>query len=95
MSKPSHILLTRTLVCSGFESTNRAAPLAQKIVENVIKLDIADSFYSPTNWAFLNDTRMPLDYNYMTPSVPVSVNGVRDATSQRFHVRQNCIEGES
>jgi hypothetical protein len=29
---------------------------------------------------------MPADYNYMTPDVPVVINGKADATSQRFHV---------
>lgn len=37
--------------------------------------------------AFFNGTEMPTDYNYMTPDVPIVINGKADATSQRFHVR--------
>jgi hypothetical protein len=33
---------------------------------------------------------MPADYNYMTPDVPIVINGKVDATSQRFHVCAIC-----
>lgn len=35
--------------------------------------------------AFLNDTLQPVNYNYVDPSAPFSVNGISDPTSQRFH----------
>ncbi|KAF9011868.1 hypothetical protein BDQ17DRAFT_793629 [Cyathus striatus] len=71
----------------GFQSTNRANPLAQKIVaaDIALGLDASISFYTPDNWAFLNDTIMPLDFNYINPSAPFVVNGRSDPMSQRFH----------
>ncbi|KAF8892937.1 hypothetical protein BD779DRAFT_1507835 [Infundibulicybe gibba] len=71
----------------GFVSTNRANPLAQKIVAADIAqgLDATLSFYSPDNWAFLNGTVMPETHNYITPSAPFTVNGRSDPSSQRFH----------
>jgi hypothetical protein len=72
---------------AGFQSTNRGNALAQKIVANDIALGIDgfSSFYTPDNWAFLNGTQMPVDYNYMDPTEPLVVNGQKDRTSQRFH----------
>ncbi|KAK7683463.1 hypothetical protein QCA50_013296 [Cerrena zonata] len=71
----------------GFVTTNRANPLAQKIVAADIKLGVSSeiSFYAPASWAFLNDTVQSVDYNYNNPSLPFTVNGVEDPTSQRFH----------
>ncbi|KAJ7178031.1 hypothetical protein C8R46DRAFT_1174054 [Mycena filopes] len=71
----------------GFQSTNRANPLARKIVASDIELGLDDTFtfYTADNWAFLNGTQMPADYDYMTPDVPIIVNGQVDANSQRFH----------
>jgi len=62
-------------------------PLAQKIVDRQIALGISedDSFYVPEQWAFLNGTLFPNDFNYIDPPIPVTVNGVKDATSLRFH----------
>ncbi|KAJ7151448.1 hypothetical protein C8R43DRAFT_1005222 [Mycena crocata] len=71
----------------GFQSTARANPLARKIVASDIELGLNGffSFYTADNWAFFNGTEMPADYNYMTPDIPVTINGKADATSQRFH----------
>ncbi|KAF8651172.1 hypothetical protein AX16_004827 [Volvariella volvacea WC 439] len=71
----------------GFVSTNRANPLAQKIVAADIALGLDDTitFYSADNWAFPNDTQMSNTFNYITPAFPFVVNGRRDPTSQRFH----------
>ncbi|KAL0946153.1 hypothetical protein HGRIS_012416 [Hohenbuehelia grisea] len=71
----------------GFVSTSRANPLAQKIVAADIKLGLngAFTFYSADNWAFLNGTQMPSNFNYNTPPAPFVVNGRFDPTSQRFH----------
>ncbi|KAJ3795714.1 hypothetical protein GGU11DRAFT_210774 [Lentinula aff. detonsa] len=71
----------------GFVSTNRANPLAQKIIAADIALGNDDTitFYSADNWAFLNDTEMPESYNYIDPSLPFTVNSVNEPTSQRFH----------
>ncbi|KAL1729351.1 hypothetical protein EV714DRAFT_285013 [Schizophyllum commune] len=72
----------------GFVSSHRASELAQKIVASDIKLGLNSSyaFYAPDNYAFLaNDTVMPSTYNYMDPTEPLVINGVSDATSQRFY----------
>ncbi|KAF5339039.1 hypothetical protein D9758_014119 [Tetrapyrgos nigripes] len=71
----------------GFVSTNRANPLAQKIVAADIALgnDDTDTFYSADNFAFLNDTQMPASFDYIEPSAPFQINGKQDPTSQRFH----------
>ncbi|KAJ6588363.1 hypothetical protein B0H19DRAFT_1248035 [Mycena capillaripes] len=71
----------------GFQSTARANPLARKIVASDIELGLnfQFSFYTADNFAFLNGTEMPASYNYMTPDVPIVINGKLDATSQRFH----------
>ncbi|KAI0763881.1 hypothetical protein BC629DRAFT_967496 [Irpex lacteus] len=81
----------------GFQSTNRANPLAQKIVAADIALGLNDNFafYTADNFAFLNNTQMPASHNYITPSVAFRVNGtgVTDQTSQRF--LDTCDEGFS
>ncbi|KAK7042445.1 TSPc domain-containing protein [Favolaschia claudopus] len=71
----------------GFVSTARGNPLARKIVASDIELGLngSFSFYTADNWAFLNGTQMPASFNYMTPDVPIVINGKLDATSQRFH----------
>ncbi|KAI1787288.1 hypothetical protein LXA43DRAFT_717667 [Ganoderma leucocontextum] len=70
----------------GFQSTMRASPLAQKILSSVISLGLNDtiSFYTPDNWAFLNNTQMPLTHNYMAPSTTRNINGKQFTESQRF-----------
>ncbi|KAH8986955.1 hypothetical protein EDB86DRAFT_2211251 [Lactarius hatsudake] len=72
---------------SGFQSAVRGNELAQKVVRRVIAERISedDSFYVPEQWAFLNDTVFPDDFNYISPPVPVNVGGNSDTTSQRFH----------
>ncbi|KIM41633.1 hypothetical protein M413DRAFT_411566 [Hebeloma cylindrosporum] len=76
----------------GFQSTQRANALAQKIVAAHVALGQNDieNFYSPHNWAFQNDTIMPVTFNYNDPSAPFMVNGRSDPTSQRFH--DTCTE---
>ncbi|KAI0251831.1 hypothetical protein BJV78DRAFT_1282078 [Lactifluus subvellereus] len=71
---------------SGFNTTSRANLLAQKIVEAEIAQGLNASFskYSPDNWAFSNNTHMPLNHNYLNSTVPHFVNGRSDPTSQRF-----------
>ncbi|KAI0251842.1 hypothetical protein BJV78DRAFT_1125641 [Lactifluus subvellereus] len=71
----------------GFQSAVRGNPLAQKIVRRVIAHGISKdvSFYVPEQWAFLNDTLFPDNFNYIDPPVPVPTNGPKGATSQRFH----------
>ncbi|KAF7343425.1 TSPc domain-containing protein [Mycena venus] len=71
----------------GFQSTVRGNELARKIVASDIALGLTDAvtFYTADNYAFLNGTQMPADYNYITPDVPIVINGRADATSQRFH----------
>ncbi|KAI0075954.1 hypothetical protein K474DRAFT_1317140 [Panus rudis PR-1116 ss-1] len=71
----------------GFVTTSRANPLAKTILHADIALGNNDqiTFYSPDNWAFLNDTEMPLTFDYNDPSVPFKINGVVDQNSIRFH----------
>ncbi|KAG8735664.1 hypothetical protein FRC12_017967 [Ceratobasidium sp. 428] len=52
---------------TGFESAMRAGPLARKIVASDIAQGIDYMFYSPNQWAFLNNTPQPANYNYMEP----------------------------
>ncbi|KAI0089698.1 hypothetical protein BDY19DRAFT_889505 [Irpex rosettiformis] len=89
--------LHQYLAGTGFQSTNRANPLAQKIVAADIALGLNNNlvFYTADNFAFLNNTQMPASHNYITPSVPFHVNGTRatDQTSQRF--LDTCDEGFS
>ncbi|PIL29017.1 hypothetical protein GSI_09065 [Ganoderma sinense ZZ0214-1] len=80
----------------GFQSTMRASPLAQKILASVISLGLnsTNSFYAPSNCrvidydnstgAFLNDTVMPSNYNYMTPTTTRKINGQDFIESQRI-----------
>ncbi|KAJ3505956.1 hypothetical protein NLJ89_g7141 [Agrocybe chaxingu] len=71
----------------GFESTQRAGPLARKIVAAHVALgpEAFQTFFNPTQWAFLNGTRMPMSYNYDDPVIERELNGQADLTSQRFH----------
>jgi hypothetical protein len=75
---------------SGFENTMRWTPLAATGVERAIAQNIDFVDYSPDNFAFLNDTVQPMDYNYMTPPTTITVNGVANKNSQRFHVSYSC-----
>ncbi|CAE6477326.1 unnamed protein product [Rhizoctonia solani] len=70
---------------AGFESTMRAQPLAQKIVASYIKQGIDYMNYSPSQWAFLNNTPQPANYNYMEPPTNFTINDTKDAVSKRFH----------
>ncbi|KAF8497585.1 hypothetical protein F5888DRAFT_1794404 [Russula emetica] len=71
----------------GFQTAIRGNLLARKIVNQSIALGIGDndSFYAPEQWAFVNDTLFPIDFNYINPPVLVTENDHRDNTSQRFH----------
>ncbi|KAF5325046.1 hypothetical protein D9619_009605 [Psilocybe cf. subviscida] len=79
----------------GFQTTQRANPLAQKIVAAHVALGNNDIelFYSPSNWAGLNDNILPANFNYNNPSFPFIVNGKFDPTSQRLH--DTCTESFS
>ncbi|KAI0657448.1 hypothetical protein C8Q70DRAFT_1055626 [Cubamyces menziesii] len=71
----------------GFQSTNRANPLAQKILASDIELGVTEeiSFYTADNWAFLsNNTEMPPTANYMAPPTSRQINGQTYVESQRF-----------
>ncbi|KAH9968140.1 hypothetical protein BC827DRAFT_1122317 [Russula dissimulans] len=71
----------------GFQGAIRGNPLAKEIINRMIALGISEdySFYVPEQWAFLNNTQFPDDFNCIDPPVPVTVNGVKDVTSLRFH----------
>lgn len=70
----------------GFQSTSRANPLAQKIVERNIAQGIPHylSSYASSNWLLTDGTRMPKDYNYNNPPTPYDINDQNQPTSQRF-----------
>jgi hypothetical protein len=72
---------------AGFVSTTRANPLAQKIVESDIALGLNGSYsdYTGDNWAGLDDKPWAANDNYLSPSLPFTINGKSDPTSQRFH----------
>ncbi|KAI0058356.1 hypothetical protein BV25DRAFT_1919409 [Artomyces pyxidatus] len=72
---------------AGFQSTNRANPLAKKILASDIAQGLNDqvSYYTADDFAFLNNTEMPASYNYFEPSSSEFVNGKSDPTSQRFY----------
>ncbi|CEL54958.1 hypothetical protein RSOLAG1IB_07450 [Rhizoctonia solani AG-1 IB] len=70
---------------SGWESSARANPLARKIVAADIAQGINYMFYSSNNWAFLNNTPQPVDYNYMEPPTNFVINGQKDSNSKRFY----------
>ncbi|KAH7339972.1 hypothetical protein B0J17DRAFT_716957 [Rhizoctonia solani] len=70
---------------AGFESTMRAQPLAQKIVAAYIEQGIDYMNYSPSQWAFLNNTPQPANYNYMEPPTNFTINDTKDAVSKRFY----------
>ncbi|KAH9988067.1 hypothetical protein BJV74DRAFT_773597 [Russula compacta] len=71
----------------GFQSSIRGNILAQKIVGQLIAQGIGEdvSFYVPERWAFVNDTLFPNNFNYIDPPVPLTINGHKDAMSQRLH----------
>ncbi|KAF8270049.1 hypothetical protein EI94DRAFT_1798552 [Lactarius quietus] len=70
----------------AFQSTSRANPLAQKILKAVIAqgLNGTISDYAPDNWQFLNGTLIPNNFDYNDPSLPFTINGRSEPTSQRF-----------
>ncbi|CAE7110160.1 unnamed protein product [Rhizoctonia solani] len=70
---------------AGFESAMRAQPLARKIVASYISQGIDYMYYSPNQWAFLNNTPQPASYNYMEPPTNFTINGTKDAVSKRFY----------
>ncbi|KAF8688631.1 peptidase S41 family protein, partial [Rhizoctonia solani] len=70
---------------SGWESSARANPLARKIVAADIAQGIDYMFYSSNNWAFLNNTPQPANYNYMEPPTTFVINGQKDSNSKRFY----------
>ncbi|GAB1527507.1 hypothetical protein RhiTH_010682 [Rhizoctonia solani] len=70
---------------AGFESTVRAQPLARKIVESYIEQGIDYMSYSPNQWAFLNNTPQPANYNYIEPPTNFTINLTKDAVSKRFY----------
>ncbi|KAH8994242.1 hypothetical protein EDB92DRAFT_1850975 [Lactarius akahatsu] len=73
---------------SEYQSTSRANPLAQKIVEEKVELGTSNKgtngYYASNNWLFLNGTRMPVAYNYNDPPLPWVINSRNGSTSQRF-----------
>ncbi|TFK19252.1 hypothetical protein FA15DRAFT_760162 [Coprinopsis marcescibilis] len=79
--------LSASTAYPGFDSTNRAHPLAEKILSGMIGfgLDYGWSYYAADNWAFVNGTRMNKKFNYLTNPVTDTVNGQPEVTSLRLH----------
>ncbi|KAH8823655.1 hypothetical protein DL96DRAFT_1670690 [Flagelloscypha sp. PMI_526] len=67
----------------GFESTMRASPIAQKIVDSDIALGLTSTWIF---WAFLNNTRMNKTVDYMEPVQYEEVNGKQVPVTPRFYV---------
>ncbi|KAF8752157.1 peptidase S41 family protein [Rhizoctonia solani] len=71
---------------SGWESSARANPLARKIVAADIAQGIDYMFYSSNNWAFLNNTPQPANYNYMEPPLLSLSTAKRTRTRKDFMI---------
>ncbi|KAH8823646.1 hypothetical protein DL96DRAFT_1468622 [Flagelloscypha sp. PMI_526] len=71
----------------GFESTMRASPIARKIVDADISFGLTSTwlFYTPDNYAFLNNTRMNKTVDYMEPVVYEEINGKHVPVTPRYY----------
>ncbi|CUA76592.1 hypothetical protein RSOLAG22IIIB_12383 [Rhizoctonia solani] len=70
---------------AGFESVIRAQPLARKIVASYVAQGTTGMFYSSDRWAFVNNTPLPINYDYMEPPTPFTINNTPDLLSQRIY----------
>ncbi|KAI0772829.1 hypothetical protein BD413DRAFT_35102 [Trametes elegans] len=70
----------------GFQTAIRVGPLAQKIVESAIALNITSelSYYAPDNWLFPNNTKFPFTHNYLSNVTKKEINGQEYLESERF-----------
>ncbi|KAF9813253.1 hypothetical protein IEO21_05688 [Rhodonia placenta] len=73
-----------TIPQAGLQTVTRAGPLAQLIVEEIVKGADPDglSLYNPLSWEFANNTPFPATLNWLRPPVEKVINGQADAFSQ-------------
>jgi hypothetical protein len=72
---------------AGLNTTTRAGPLAQQIVQQIVD-ELLDPFdqllYNPVNWRDANNNFFPADDNWLVPPVNKVINGHQDAFSQQW-----------
>ncbi|KAF7325770.1 Peptidase S41 family protein ustP [Mycena kentingensis (nom. inval.)] len=76
-----------TVPNAGLETTARAGPLAQEIVQQIIDNDLDPNqnlLYNPRNWANASGVDFPATRNWLRPPVTVTINGRPDAFSERL-----------
>ena len=73
-----------TVPQAGLDTTTRAGPLAQLIVEQIISGSDPDEvlLYNPIQWSNASHHPFPAQSAWLKP-VEVTINGHRDAFSQR------------
>ena len=71
---------------AGLYTEIRAQPLARAITAAVANGADPDSYllYNPLNWAFANNTRFPVGYDWLKDPVSKVINGNRDFFSQKL-----------
>ncbi|TFY69582.1 hypothetical protein EVG20_g3099 [Dentipellis fragilis] len=71
---------------AGLDTKTRAGPLAQLIVEAIVKGADPDSLlmYNPDQWRFANNTPFPASFDWLQQPVRTVINGHPDAFSLRI-----------
>ncbi|KAF9560741.1 hypothetical protein CPC08DRAFT_636240 [Agrocybe pediades] len=76
-----------TVPQAGLDSTARNGPLAQLIVKKIVN-ENADPeiqlLYNPLQWRDVKHVSFPKNADWLQPPVPVTINGRKDAFSQRL-----------
>ena len=76
-----------TVPQAGFDTTARAGPLAQEIVQSLIDKDLDPeqrTLYSPLNWRDENNDFFGPDRNWLQPTRNLTINGNKDYFSPRL-----------
>ncbi|KJA25540.1 hypothetical protein HYPSUDRAFT_64718 [Hypholoma sublateritium FD-334 SS-4] len=76
-----------TVPQAGFDTTARAGPLAQLIVQSVVTNSTDPSqnlLYNPVNWRDASNNFFAVDNNWLEPPVDFVINGRKDSFSQRL-----------
>jgi hypothetical protein len=71
---------------AGLNTTARAGPLAQQIVQQIVTNNFDPSLqllYNPLQWRDANDNFFAADVNWLVPPVDKVINGHQDAFSQQ------------
>ena len=71
---------------AGLDTEARAGPLAQLIAKEAVSGKDPNGWllYNSINWAFANNTIMPAGYDWLATPVNKTINGRKDAFSQRL-----------